>query len=63
MAHRLGIFLAAIFAFIGLLVCRPWFHDTSFVGNAQWWLFGIFLIISGLIYVFIRGIGWVFTGR
>jgi hypothetical protein len=63
MAHRLGIFLAAIVSAFGLLVTRPWMVDPSYVNGGQWKLLIAFLVVALVVYIFIRGVGWVFTGK
>lgn len=59
MAHRFGIFLGVVILGLGVLVARPWIPGEDGVGAIIFAFGGLGLIV----YLFIRGAGWVFTGK
>jgi uncharacterized membrane protein len=59
MAHRLGIFLAAVIFGFGILVARPWIPGEDGVA-AIIISFGVLGLIT---YTLIRGFGWVLSGK
>jgi hypothetical protein len=59
MANRLGLFVAALVFGAGLLLARPWIPDQSDTGE----IIRAFFYFAVIAYAFIRGVGWVFSGK
>lgn len=63
MAHRLGLFLAAIIIGLAVLIAQPWIPDApGFAPDGQYNLIRYACYVAAVLYALIRGMGWVVTG-
>jgi hypothetical protein len=63
MANRLALFIAAIVVGLGALIAHPWVEDGSYNPGGQVGLLKMAIGAAVVVYVIIRGLGWVFTGK